>query len=140
MANGNSEVFKEFVINHNLIIPDVKPPMEAFLQYKIQYEITKAEVIDTRLLTDDDPPLPIRKVIVAGVAKILVKYVAEVPDQQVHGAHFEEPFSQLIEWPDGPTAGTSICVEIVEEYVNIYMLDERTLSKTIVLQLNITLP
>ncbi|WP_366924166.1 DUF3794 domain-containing protein [Metallumcola ferriviriculae] len=135
---GAEEIFSEIVINHNLTIPDHKPPMERLLGYKIEYEIIKAEVIDTKLTTDDDPPLPIRKVLIDGVAKIAIKYVALVPDQQVHGAHFEEPFHDLIEWPGGPAPGSPICVEILEEHVQIHMVDERHLSKVIVIQFNIT--
>lgn len=131
-------MWDELIINHNLTIPDIKPPMEKLLGYIIRYEITKAEVIDTRLTTDDQPPLPIRKVIVEGLARIAVKYVADVDDQQVHGAHFEEPFSRLIEWPGGPVPGTPICVEITEEHVQIHMLDDRHMSKVIVIQLDIT--
>lgn len=138
-VSGAPEIWDELVINHNLVIPEHKPPMELLLGYRINYEITKALVIDTPLVTSDQPPLPLRKVIVEGMAKIAIKYVANVPDQQVHGAHFEEPFSRLLEWPGGPAPGAPICVEVVEEHVQIHMLDDRHLSKVIVIQLNITL-
>jgi len=137
MSNGS--VVTEIIINHNLEIPSIKPSMERLLEYRIDYEITKAEVIGTKLVTDDNPPLPLRKVIVDGIAHIIIKYVALVPDQQVHGAHFDEPFSTLIEWPGGPPPGTPICVDIIEEHVQIHMLDERRLSKVIVLQLTVTI-
>lgn len=131
-------MWDEMIINHDLTIPAHKPPMERLLGYIIKYEITKAEVIGTRLTTDDQPPLPIRKVIIEGFARIAIKYVADVDDQQVHGAHFDEPFSRLIEWPGGPLPGTPICAEITEEHVQIHMLDDRHLSKVIVIQLDIT--
>lgn len=136
---GSTEVCDEIVINHDLTIPDIKPDMERLIGYKITYVITKAEVVGTRLTTSDQPPLPIRKVIVDGTAKIMIKYVADVPDQQVHGAHFDEPFNDLIEWPGGPAPGTPVCVDVVEEHVQIHMLDARHLSKTIVLQLCVTI-
>ncbi|KUK52731.1 MAG: hypothetical protein XD78_1771 [Desulfotomaculum sp. 46_296] len=136
---GTPEIFDELAINHNLTIPDNKPPMERLLGYKVEYEIIKAEVIATPLVTDDNPPLPVRKVIIDGLAKISVKYVADVPDQQVHGAHFDEPFSTLLEWPGGPAPGSPICVDVLEEHVQIHMLDDRHLSKIIVIQLNISI-
>ena len=135
---GPPEIWDELVVNGGLTIPDNKPPMERLLGYKIEYEITKAEVIATKLMSDDQPPMPIRKVIVDGTARIKVKYVADVPDQQVHGAHFDVPFNKLLEWPGGPAPGTPICVEVVEEHVQIHMLDPRHLSKTIVIQLIVT--
>ena len=132
------EIYKEFIINNNLKIPDVKPSMEKFLNQKIEFNITKLNLIDTKLVTDDNPPLPIRKVIVGGTVTITVKYVANVPDQSVHGAHFQEKFSTLVEWPGGPNIGTELCAEVITEYMNFYMVDERTISKTIVVQINIS--
>lgn len=131
-------MWDELVINHNLTIPDKKPPMEKLLGYMIRYEITKAEVIDTRIMTNTQPSLPVRKVIIEGLARIVIKYVADVPDQQVHGAHFEEPFAKLIEWPGGPPPGSPICVEITEEHAQIHMIDNRHLSKVIVIHIDIT--
>lgn len=132
------EIYKEFIISENLKIPDVKPPMEKFLSQKIEYHITKLQLIETPLFTDTEPPLPIRKVIVGGYASIMIKYVADVPEQSVHGAHYEEKISLLIEWPGGPGVGTELCAEVIEEYVNFYMIDDRTISKTIVAQVNIS--
>lgn len=131
------EVYKEFIINHNLQIPTVKPPMERFLSQKIEYNITKLTLIDTQLVTDDNPPLPIRKVVVGGTVIITVKYVAAVPEQNVHGAHFEEKFALLVEWPGGPNPGTPLCAEVITEYMNFRMSGERTISKTIVAQIEI---
>ena len=137
MSNGS--VATEIVINHNLEIPCIKPSMEHLLEYMIDYEITKAEVIGTKLVTGDNPPLPIRKVIVDGIAHITVKYVALVCDQQVNGAHFDEPFSTLIVWPGGPPPSTHVCVEFIEEYVQLHQMCERKISKTIVLQLTVSI-
>lgn len=132
---GDPEVFDELVINHNLTIPEEKPVMEKLLGYKIKYKIKKAAVIATPLVENG---LPVRKVIIKGDAKITIKYVADVPDQQVHGAHFKAPFSKLIMWPGGPAPETPLCVEVLEEHVQIHMLDSKHLSKVIVIQLNVS--
>ncbi|MFA4885543.1 MAG: DUF3794 domain-containing protein [Desulfotomaculaceae bacterium] len=132
------EVFGEVAINHELVIPSQKPPMEVLLSYTVDFEITKAEVIDTKLTAGkDSQTVPLRKVIVDGTAKITVKYAADVPDQQVHGAHFDVPFNALVEWPDGPPEGEAICVEVVPEHVQIDQIDSRRLRKVIVIQVNI---
>ena len=135
---GNPEIFDELVINHDLTIPENKPPMERLLGYKVKYEITKAEVIATPLQSDDQPPLPIRKVILEGIAKITIKYVAAVEDQQVHGAHFDVPFSKLLIWPGGPAPSSPLCIDVLEEHVQFHMLDERHISKLIVIQVNVS--
>ena len=132
------EVYGELTINHELVLPDQKPPMEVLLSYKVDFEITKLEVIETKLTVEKEQQVvPLRKVIVDGTAKIVVKYAADVPDQQVHGAHFDVPFSTLIEWPDGPPGGSAVCAEIVPEHVQIDQIDDRRLRKVIVIQVNI---
>lgn len=134
---ANASVSYEIVINHQLAIPIHKPAMERLLEFRIDYKISKAEVIATKMTTNN-PVLPLRKVVVVGEAFITIKYVALTQDQQVHGAHFTEPFSALIEWPGGPPPGTRIRVEVIPEHEQIHKLDERHLSKVIVLQLAVT--
>lgn len=132
------ELFGELTINHELVVPDHKPPMEALLKYWVDFTLSKARVIDTRLtVTQDQQQVPLRKVIINGNARITIKYAADVPDQQVHGAEFDVPFEGLIEWPGGPPEGTAICVDIVPEHVQIDRIDERRLRKVLVIQLNI---
>lgn len=135
------DISEEVTINHELVIPPEKPPMEALLKYWVTFTITKARVIETRITVtgENQQQVPLRKVIVDGVATITVKYVADVPDQQVHGAHFDVPFQSLIEWPGGPPEGTAVCVEVIREHVQIDRIDERRLRKVIVIQLNVCL-
>jgi len=137
--SGDPVIYEETVINGNLTIPEEKPLMERLLGYKIEYEINKAKVIDTPMVTDDVPPKRIRKVIIEGEAKITIKYVALVEEQQVHGAHFYIPFSSLIMWPGGPAPGTPLCVGVLEEHVQIHRLDNEHLSKVIVIQLDVSI-
>lgn len=129
--------FTEIVIDHNLVIPDIKPPAECLLDTVIDFDITKAVVFDTPLISPEITGVPLRKALVVGVAHIIVKYVADVPDQQVHAAHFDVPFNALIEMPDGPTQGTNICVEPVIEKSVFCLEDGRRISKIIVVRLDI---
>ena len=131
--------FTEIVIDHPLIIPPQKPPAECLLEAVVTFDITKAIVIDTPLLYPEDPNLPLKKVIVVGVAHIVVKYAADVPDQQVHAAHFDVPFNAIIEWPNGPHGGTPICIEPVIEKQVFCLVDGRTISKIIVSRLDVYL-
>jgi len=136
--SGEPEIYEEVVINGNLKIPEEKPLMEKLLGYNLDFNITKAKVIGTPLVTDDEPPLPIRKVIINGEAKISIKYSALVEEQTVHGAHFNVPFEQIIHWPGGPIPDIPLCVEVFEEYVQIVGLDEQYLSKVLVIQLGVS--
>jgi hypothetical protein len=129
--------FTEIVIDHNLVIPDHKPPAECLLDSVIDFDITKAIVFDTPLESPEITGVPLRKVLVVGIAHIIVKYAADCPDQQVHGAHFDVPFNALIEWPDGPTQGTNICVEPVVEKSVFCLVGDRQILKTIVVRLDV---
>lgn len=130
-------IYSEIALDSQLVIPSHKPPAECLLDTIIDFEITKAVVINTPLVYPEDPTLQLKKVLIVGVAKIIVKYVADVPDQQVHGAHFEVPFNALIEWPDGPPQGTSICVEPVVEKSVLCMQDDRKIFKIIIVRLDV---
>lgn len=129
--------FTEIVIDHNLVIPDHKPPAECLLDSVIDFDITKAVVFDTPLESPEITGVILRKALVVGVAHIIVKYVADCPDQQVHGAHFDVPFNALIEMPDGPAQGTNICIEPVIEKSVFCLIDGRRISKIIVVRLDV---
>jgi len=132
-------IYTQIAIDHQLVIPEVKPPAECLLDVAIDFEIKKAVVIDTPLLYPESftPPEDLKKVLVVGTAMIIVKYVADEPEQQVHAAHFEVPFNALIEWPSGPPQGTAICVEPVIEKQRFCLVDGRTISKIILVRLDI---
>lgn len=136
-----TQFFTEIVLDHNLVIPDHKPPAECLLDNVINFDITKAVVFETPLFAPEvgggDEEL-LKKVLVVGVAHIIVKYAADCPDQQVHGAHFDVPFNALIETPDPAlTQGTNICVEPVIEKSLFCLVDDRKISKIIVVRFDI---
>lgn len=135
-----TQFFTEIVINHNLVIPDHKPPAECLLDNVITFDITKSVVFETPLFSPEvggGDEVLLRKALVVGIAHIIVKYAADCPDQQVHGAHFDVPFNALIEMPDGPTQGTNICVEPVVEKAVFCLVDGRQISKIIVVRLDV---
>lgn len=130
-------IFTEIAIDGQLVIPEHKPPAECLLDTVIDFDISKTVVIDTQLVVPENPALQLKKVLIVGVAKIIVKYVADVPDQQVHAAHFELPFNALIEWPGGPPQGTAICVEPVVEKSTLCLQDSRKIFKIIIVRLDV---
>lgn len=107
------------------------------LDYVIDFDITKAVVIDTPLLCPENEEQELQKVLVVGTVKIIVKYSANEPTQQVHAAHFEIPFNTLIEWCGGPPQGTEICIEPVVEKAKFCLLDGRRIFKVIVVRLDV---
>lgn len=130
-------VFAEIPINSKLIIPPQKPPMECILDSVVEVQIDKGEVIDTPLLYPEDTALQLRKVIVTGNVKIKIKYSALVEDQQVHLAHFDVQFCELLEWPDGPPQGTPIEIVPIVEKKHFIQEDERRIFKALLLRLEV---
>lgn len=134
-------IYTEVALNSELIVPPQKPDIECIIGHDIQVEITKAEVIDTNLSYPESPdplnPQALKKVIITGIAKIIVKYSALEPTQRVHGAHFNVPFCELIEWPDGPAQGTPIEIVPVIEYEKLIRADKRRILKGILIRLDV---
>ncbi|WBW96631.1 SPOCS domain-containing protein [Oceanirhabdus sp. W0125-5] len=134
-------IFKEIAIDTKLVIPPHKPDMECIIDGTVDVIIDKAEVIDTNLVYPESPdpqdPWPLKKVIAAGVAKIIVKYSALEPTQRVHAAHFDVHFCTLIEWPDGPAQGTPITIKPVVEKIDFIRENERLIFKAILVRLDV---
>lgn len=133
-------IYKEIAIDDLLSIPPQKPEAECLLDSVIDFDITKAVVIDTPLVCPETPTEQLQKVLVVGTVKIIVKYSAAEPTQQVHAAHFEVPFNALIEWCGGPPQGTEICVEPVVEKAKFCLQDGRRIFKVIVVRLDVYYP
>ncbi len=127
----------EIILDHQLVIPPHKPPAECILDVVVDFDIKKAVVIKTPLVCPEDPTKNLQKILILGTATVIVKYVADLPDQQVHGAHFDIPFHALIEWCGGDAAGTPICVEPVIEKKKFCLLDDRNIFKVILVRLDV---
>ncbi len=125
---------KQVAITKILTIPQKKPPLEHVINSSISLEITKIAVINTPLHVQGQP---LSKVVITGKAQIVLKYVADVMDQQVHGAVFHVPFDALIKWPGGPLEGSDICVGITVEHYQTDPLDKRDLINILVIRLDL---
>ena len=125
---------KELALTRIISIPDEKPPIEKVLDACVEAIIEKATVIKTPIINEQGP---LRKVIIKGTAVITLKYVAAVKDQQVHAAIFHIPFESLVEWQNGPTPGSPICVNVTTEHFQVDPLDYCTLLAAMVLRFDI---
>lgn len=130
-------IYKQIPINSKLIIPTEKPDIEYILDSSVQVLFDKVEVIDTPLVYPEDTTLPLKKVIVVGHVKIIIKYSALEPTQKVHAAHFDVPFCTLIEWPDGPPQGTPITIIPVIEKQVFLLEDLRRILKALVIRFDV---
>jgi|GEM_PF-1454250 len=134
-----AKYYKEIILNGNLVIPPQKPPKEHIVKVTHQIILKDVEVLTVTL---PDGTVAGNKIIVAGIVSLSVQYVADVPDQKVHHVHYDLPFTGIILADCGeliPTADpifpNNFVVHICVEKVRLTQIDNRTLSKEIVLML-----
>lgn len=131
-ANPNEvSYFIQEHLNGDLEIPPQKPSIEEIFNTRHDIEITKCAVITVKRPAG-------KKVLIVGHVTVGVEYIAKVPDQKVHFAHWVIQFQVLLKNQDGSLLDPSfdpslyiphVCVEH-EEYCQI---DERHISKELVL-------
>lgn len=80
--------YKQVSINEYLVVPCVKPPIEQLLEVKVHPVVDECVIIET----------PVgKKLVIKGYVEQKIIYVADVPCQSVHAAHFTIPFCHFEE-------------------------------------------
>lgn len=121
----------QIMLNGVLEIPLVKPPKERIFNAIHEISISKY----TSILVKKPPG---KKVLVVGEMMVGIEYIAKVPDQKIHFAHWDIPFQALIKNADGSLLSldfdpSQYNVYVCVEYEDYTQLDERTIVYDIVL-------
>lgn len=111
-CNPKSDEWVEFYIPEIVDIPEQKPDIEDIVSVSSCIELISQRVIKTPTVSDavqngvlvpgekipnsECTNLTGRKLIIEGLLKQKVVYTAAVPEQTLHSAHFEIPFSVFI--------------------------------------------
>ena len=80
-----------------------------------------------------------RKLVVEGILRQKIVYTACLPDQPVHSAHFEIPFSAFIILKSTVSLDDNFCVDICVEDVFVKVFNCRDIFKNVTLFLRATL-
>lgn len=89
-------------VAQTLEIPEEKPDMEEINELNISVEIISKKVIVTPTGTNDEgKALTGFKLIIEGLLCNTISYTALLPDQPIHTAHIDVPFSAYIVLPTG---------------------------------------
>ncbi|MBW7651200.1 DUF3794 domain-containing protein [Anoxybacillus sp. ST4] len=137
LLNPNNQI----AVQEKLTIPPAKPDVEQINTLLIEAAITGTRNIFT--------PIGV-KVVVEGVLRQKIIYTADVPQQSVHSAHFEQPFCSFINIPLNIPAGVTVNqllasvglsinnilagpVQVFIEDVEISLTDPRTVHKCVIL-------
>lgn len=111
-CNPKSDEWVEFYIPEIVDIPEQKPDIEDIVSVSSCIELISQRVIKTPTVSDavqngvlvpgekipnsECTNLTGRKLIIEGLLKQKIVYTAAVPEQTLHSAHFEIPFSVFI--------------------------------------------
>ena len=142
----NPTMFTELALADILVVPEAKPPIEQLMTVNVEVIIDSVRVVRTpsgRSLAGQI--LRGAKVVVEGTIKQGILYVADMPDQPVHGFDGSLPFSTFIVVPskiDGVSITELIPAIGVAPFVeDVYarLVSPRKVFKNVVLFLNVTL-
>jgi hypothetical protein len=105
-----------------LCVPLQKPKMESILQVKVNISVCSHKVICT----------PVgKKLVIDGIKHITIIYVADVPCQSVHSAHFNIPFCMFVLLNELDCK--VVDVSTVIEDIKINQLDCRCFSLSVII-------
>jgi len=121
----------QIMLNGVLEIPCVKPPMEQIFNSTHEIQISKY----TSILVKKPPG---QKVLVVGEMMVGIEYIANVPDQKIHFAHWGVPFQALIKNANGSLLSLDFDISQYNVYVCVEhesysQLNDRTIVYDIVL-------
>lgn len=107
----NHDVFKQLFVDDTFCLPDAKPDIEQIVKVSGELEIRSKKVVKTPKGTSLEGQLLTGwKLVIEGFVKLKIQYVADEPDQPVHGAHVNIPFSTYIVLPEDFIQGTPVSV------------------------------
>lgn len=130
--------YTQLAVDELLELPPAKPDIEQLVNVHVNVEITRTKVI----------PTPVGwKAIIRGVVKQKIVYVADVPEQSLHAAHFEKPFCTFISMPkdekeddwekedcsEGRGEPEKVQAKVVIEDVMVQEFNKRSIHKCVLL-------
>ena len=128
--------FKQFSVMETVCLPHAKPDIEQIVKVMAEVVITNTHVIKTPISRSAEGQILTGfKLIVEGMVRQKIEYVADVPEQAVHAAHFDVPFSTFIVLPPGYVIGTPITVTGYIEDIFAQQVSKRCIFKNITILL-----
>ncbi|MCT4565391.1 MAG: DUF3794 domain-containing protein [Maledivibacter sp.] len=126
--------FQQFEIEENLTIPDAKPNIESITNVSLEVDGLCSSLVNTPSGTGPDGKiLTGTKLFVKGILKQKVEYIADLPDQPIHAAHFNVPFCTYIVLPENYDPNSAVQLEAVIENGFVSQCGPRSLFKNITL-------
>lgn len=142
MLSSGEKIWTQIFIPEVLCVPYQKPDIEQLLSVNSQVEIISQRVIKTpRLVSNADALVPSieglystgRKLVIEGILRQKVIYTAANPQQSIHSAHFDVPFSAFMVLNKDTSISTRYKIEACIEDVYICGCTPRQIFKNVTL-------
>lgn len=140
VALGGERRWTEIFIPEILNIPCYKPPVEQILSVTSKVEIFCQKVISTptRAINNEGLTLTGNKLVIEGMLKQKVVYVAKTETQSVHAVHFDVPISTFIVLDTADTLTDKFKLFPCIEDIFICILNEKQIFKNTTLFIKAT--
>lgn len=148
MLDEDENIWTQLFIPEVLCIPDQKPDIEQLISINVCVDIISQKVIRTPVVTDGTTEYARpnqegimttgRKLVIEGVLRQKVMYTAANPEQSVHAAHFDVPFSAFMILDVGTLLSTKYEIETCIEDVFICGCTERQIFKNVTIFMKAT--
>ena len=143
LLTATDTLWTQVFIPEVLCIPAQKPNVEELLTVTAVPEIISQRVVKTPVLTIGGADIEIenkegirttgRKLVLEGLLRQKVIYVADVDTQSVHAAHFDLPFSAFIILPANTALTTQYRLSVCIEDIFICQVTRRSVFKNVTL-------
>ena len=132
----SSSIFKQLNVEMIYGLPTAKPDIEQIVKVISELKIKNTHVIKTPVgVSLEGQQLTGWKMVVEGCILQKIQFVADEPEQSVHGAHAEIPFSTFIVLPEDFTLNTPVFVHGYIEDIFVQMTDKRNIFNNITILL-----
>ncbi len=149
LTSTNERKWTQLFVPEVLCIPCPKPDIEQLLSVSSIVQILSTRIIRTPVLKDSSGnPITIRnqeglfttgrKLVIEGLLRQKVVYVAALPEQSVHSAHFDVPFSAFIILENNEPLTRKYTIEACIEDIFITQITARQIFKNVTLFLKAT--
>ena len=137
LFDGNT-TWTELIVPEVLCIPKQKPNIEQLISVSAKLDILSQRVVatpiglaDVHYANNEGTRLTGRKLIIEGLLRQKVMYVADVPEQTVHTAHFDIPFSAFIILTGNEPLSAKYWLDTCIEDIYITDLNKRQIFKNV---------
>ena len=142
MLKATDKNWTQLFIPEVLCVPNQKPDIEEIMSVTARVEIISQRVVKTPGTTGNYNQeftfLTGKKLIIEGVLRQKVIYTADLPEQSVHCAHFDVPFSAFIIIPNTIPITAKFLIETCIEDVYISSCSKRQIFKNVTLFIKAT--